>query len=151
MNKVYAFTAATWITLMVLSPFANARDELIPSRPLTESCQPLGMIDEIKLKFDSGKYWESKIAILRQYKNATTKFLKIAPIEMQREIRDIQSEIMKDRMLVPEMYSGDLAKITQQLDAENLIATRDLWIMMIQDARRNIAWADKCLDIAEKK
>ena len=150
MDTVYALIAATWLTFMV-SAVAEAQNEPIPARPLTELCQPLGVIDELKLKFDPDEYWRSKITILRQYKNATSKFLKIAPIEMQREIRNIQSEIMKDRALMPEMYSGDMAKITQQLDAENLIATRDLWVMMIQDARRDIAWANKCLGIADKK
>jgi len=143
----------TILLAMFLAKSQNvaAADGPIPSRPLTESCQPLGMMDEFKLKFDKGAYWQTKLRILQQYKNGTLTFLRIAPIEMQREMQNLLADQRKDRMLVPEMYQGDLAQMTRELEQENMRATRDLWRMMIRDARQDVLWADKCLSVANSQ
>lgn len=133
------------------SPNASGAEGPIPSRPLTESCQPLGMMDELKLKFDKSAYWQTKLRILKQYKDGTLTFLRIAPIEMQREMQNLLADQRKDRMLVPEMYQGDLAQMTRELEKENMRATRDLWRMMIRDAKQDVLWADKCLSFANSQ
>ena len=138
-------------TFLAKSQDVAGADGPIPSRPLTESCQPLDMMDELKLKFDKGAYWQMKLRILQQYKGGTLMFLRIAPIEMQREMQNLLADQRKDRMLVPEMYQGDLAQMTRELEQENMRATRDLWHMMIRDAKQDVLWADKCLSVANRQ
>lgn len=150
MNQPFVLT----ILLAVLlgnSQNVEGEDEPIPSRPLTDSCQPLGMMDEVKLKFDKGAYWRTKKKILQKYKDGTLMFLRIAPIEMQRELQSLLADQKKDRILVPELYQGDLAQMTREQEVENMQVTKDLWIMMIRDAKKNVLWADKCLAVANSR
>lgn len=148
-----SLTVLKILSLMILgnASLVNASSEPIPPRPLTESCEPLGMTDKLKIKFDEKAYWQKTKSVLRQYKAGTLLFLRIAPVEMERELRNIVAEHRKDRILIPEMYQGDLAQMTLEMERDSINATRALWYKMIGSARQDVLWADKCLSIVDRR
>ena len=133
--------------LILTAMSSRAEVAHIPSRPLTIACEPLGTVDKIKVRLDRQAFWTSKNRELQSYKNEVLTFLRVAPLELERELRDLQLEMRKDRLLVPELYQGDLGRITQKLETESLMTTREMWMTLIQKARQDVAWADKCLKL----
>jgi hypothetical protein len=136
-----------FVSLIVTAIYSRAEVIQIPSRPLTNACEPISTVDKIRMRFDRQAFWSSKNRELQSYRNGVLTFLRVAPLELERELRDLQLEMRKDRLLVPELYQGDLGPITQKLEAESLIATREMWVTLIQQARQDVAWADKCLKL----
>lgn len=128
--------------LMSYSTVSNAN-------PLDENCQPNTLTDKARAVAFTERFWTGKIEELRAFKANREKELRLAPLEYQREIQQMQYRFRRDRIELPEMYQGDLRVLTLQSERDEMAATQQLYRELPIINRRWIAWAEKCIAYAE--
>jgi hypothetical protein len=101
-------------------------------------------MDKLNLKFDSKKFWKAKLRELEKYSSALEGFLRIAPLEMEREIQNELMDIRRERLLNPDLYQGQVGQMLLEMEASNVEATRDMWVVIIESTQESLRWSAKC-------
>lgn len=140
-----------WLCIVGVSFLSDSVADTAPAKPLSETCQPKGMLSKAKMKLDYESFWRDARNKLVSYKGWHDSFLRTARLTMNQELQNIITDCQKHCLMTAGICKGDYGQIHTNMCSEQFETTRRVWIMMIRDSSKNIVWAGNCIDVADKR
>jgi hypothetical protein len=119
--------------------------------PLDDFCKPSSLADKLKHSYDSKSFYQNKRQEILKFKEESIKHARLVPLNHKQEIENARMEMQRESVMVPEMYQGEMLAITQKANRELLEAITESWVASAVYYRKNIEWADKCLDFIDAR
>jgi hypothetical protein len=135
---------ANRLLLILCLVFAASAEAQEP--PLDDSCKPNSLADKLKHSYDSKSFYQKKQQDILKFKEDFIKHARLVPLNHKQDLENARVEMYREAIMVPEMYQGEMLAITIQVNRELLAAITESWVASAAYYRKNIDWADKCLN-----